>query len=314
MLSLNVLLKPYYTLEAVYNELKNFVSLDSAEDVLLLAKDKKIAVKLLCDRPITLIKARTSQLLKIPYIDTNELAEELVATEAVQEILKSEALNAVWISNDVDDFIYFDGANQEIFLRPINCIPTGPPTSLNYEYAESRWLKGFSPPVAGENLVAVEYENEIFFVCKSMASNPFGAKILNYGDEQRALEYRLDNFFVNNLISNNKYIVSQAELNSFISSHKDAFKESASSELVPSWEDLLNAPNKYSEIFECCQSGVIKFIEREKRLPGRKELWEELKKHYKYDEQKKVFLNISSTDTDWVTFRRYFNRISKKQV
>lgn len=307
---MRVLLKPYYTLEAVYGELKRFVNLDSVKDVLLLAKDKKIDVRLHCEGPITLIKASTSLLLKMSYTHATEIREELVATDAAKEALKTEALNAVWILNDEDDFIHLDGVNQEIFLRPINCIPAGPPTSLDFKYAESRWLKGFDPPIVGENLVAVEYDDEIYFVCKSMASNPFGTKLVEIDGQQKILNFRLDSSLIHQLIVYKNYIVTKSSLSNFIHLYDGVYEYGGDvDETLPHWTDLLKPPvKKRTEVFESYKRGVSSFIEQEKRLPTREELWNVMKAIYGFDEVKKVILNISDRGTDWATFRRYFDK------
>jgi len=309
---LSLLLKPYFTLEAVYNELKDLISLENAEDIFLLARSKKIDIQLLCDVRITLVKAHTSKLFRITDQTITVLEEDLVATKPIKEALKSEALDSIWVTNESDDFLILDGANQEIFLRPLNCIPIGPPLSTNFEYKQSLWLKGFDPPIAGENLFAVEYCGEIYLVCKSMASNPYGVKVVNSGTEHRGVSYRLDKSLVSSLILKNKFVVSQAEMSSFISSHQNLNDMTEFDEHTPRWGDLFKfPPQRHSSIFECYKIATNSFIERNKKLPGCSELWEEMKAIYGFDEHKKGIINVSFTTIDWPAFRRYFDLRTK---
>lgn len=304
------LLKPYYTLDAVFSELKDLVSLNEAEDILLLAKDKIIDVMLRCDRPITLVSAEIAELVKIPYTVSDSPTEDLVATESVKEILKKEVTDAVWLVSDAEQFIHLDGSRQNIFLQPINCVPLGSPTSMRFEFKESRWLESNNPPIAGENLYAVEYDGKLYFVCKSMASNPFSDSSIRLRGEQRELNYRLDAFLVNELISKKKHVVKQEHLQAFIDSHR------SSNEQVShlSWADIFKPMKRYSEVFEAYKKGATKFINRENRLPTCKELWNEMKDIYGFDDLGKAIHNISHTPIDWVTFRTYFNRRVKNEL
>lgn len=83
-------------------------------------------------------------------------------------------------------------------------------------------------------------------------------------------------------------------------------------EPLPSWRDLFTNPaTKQTEVFTNVCSAVTQYIEDNKKLPSRDQLWEQLKLQFTYDLDKKSITNIAWKDMDKGNFRSDFNRWTK---
>ena len=249
MQTLPILVKPYYTLNEVadYLTLAGAAYLNKPEDILLLARESLIDVQLLCDEKFVLINTKYS--LYVPIQFPNEFFDEDLSrigySEAEIDTFRDECKRANWVTSIKLDLetvysivskpfksyklkevdaeldtpllctLFFDiDLYEGVLLKP-----------LSFEIGDSRrsaisttfWLPGYQRSSWGDYRCVVEIEGETFYVCKSMAPNPYShvlkADVETDGKRTEVdLCYRLDNEPVDRLIEKGNFVVTKDEL------------------------------------------------------------------------------------------------------
>ena len=276
MSNFSKLVKPYYTLEETYRRLKSSgAEISSAEDILLLWKDKKICVKLLCDEFVTLIKTENAVIAKckIPHdyryedlLDAGYTQKQI--ERFVREIERSECL----ITDDQRHFITIDADSRPVPLTPlVTLLGHNERKSKFYEMPLAHYTAALGSLLLS-NMSVVNLDGETYYICRSIESNPVASLSCIENDNHQnviSLTHAMDTSLLLELIKKGNYVVTTESILNFetewLSEYKD--EDENSQEELPkqdgklSWKDvLINKPKIHSGKFEQTKTAVEALI------------------------------------------------------